>query len=57
MKFSPVFSPLHQGHQQLIGSAQFGRSPKVSQSFFNHFEHLGKGFSLYAGETFEVCVL
>ena len=57
MKFRSVFSPVHQGHQQLIGSAQFGRSPKVTQSFFNDFEHLFKRFALYASETLEICIL
>ena len=46
MKFRSIFSPVHQGHQQLIGSAQFRWSPEVSQPFLNHFEHLIEGFAL-----------
>ncbi len=29
MKFYSVFSPAHQGRQQLIHATQFGRSPEV----------------------------
>jgi hypothetical protein len=57
MKFGSIFSPVHQGHQQLIGSAQFRRPPEVTQPFLYDFEHLFKGCSLYASETFEIRVL
>src|SRR5690349_9807643 len=57
MKFSSVFSPVHQGHQQLIRPTQFRRSPEVTQPFLNDFEHLFKRFSLYACQTFEIRVL
>ena len=56
MKLRSIFSPVHQGHQQLIGSAQLRRSSKATQSFLNDLAHLLKGFSLYAGKTLEVCV-
>jgi hypothetical protein len=55
MKFSSILSPVHQGHQQLIGSAQFRRPPKVTQPFLNNFQHLLKGFSLDTRETLEIC--
>ena len=57
MKFGSVFSPVHQGHQQLIGPAQFRRSPEIAQSFFNDLEHLRKGFSLHARKPLEIRVL
>lgn len=56
IKFRWIFSPVHQGHQQLIGSTQLWRSPEVSQSFHNDCEYLLKGFSLYACQAFEICV-
>ena len=46
MKFSSIFSPVHQSQQQLIGSAQFRWSPEVSQPFFDDCEHLFEGFAL-----------
>ena len=57
MKFRSIFSPVHQGHQQLIGSAQLRWSPEGTQSLLHYFEHLRKGFSLYTSETLEICVL
>ena len=57
MKFRSVFSPIHQGHQQLIGSAKFGWSPKVGQPFLHDFEHLAKGVSLDTRQSLELCIL
>lgn len=57
MKLGSLFAPVHQGHQELIGSAQFGRPSKVAQGLCNHFEHQLKGFSLYSGQTFEFAIL
>ena len=57
MKFGSILSPVHQGHQQLIGSAQFRRSPEIAQPFFNDLQHLFKCFSLYACKTLEIRVL
>jgi hypothetical protein len=57
MRFRSIFSPVHQGHQQLIGSAQFGRLPKATQPLFRDLEHLCKGFSLYTCETLETPIL
>jgi hypothetical protein len=48
MKFRSVFSPVHQDHQQLIGSAQLGGSTKVSQSFLDDSKHLIESFALDA---------
>jgi hypothetical protein len=57
MKFGSILSPVHQGHQQLIRSAQFRRSPKIAQPLFNDLQHLFKCFSLYARKTLEIRVL
>ena len=56
MKLGPVFSPVHQGHQQLIRSAQLRWSPEVSQPFLHDCEHLFEGFALYTRQPFEVTV-
>jgi hypothetical protein len=56
MKFGPILTPVHQGQQQLVRSAQFGRSAEVSQTFFDHGQHLFKGLSLDARQPFEVRV-
>jgi hypothetical protein len=54
MKFRSIFSPVHQGHQQLIGSVKFRGSSEVSQPFFNDCKHLIEGFALDARQSFEV---
>ena len=56
MKLCPIFTLVHQGHQQLVGSTQFAWPAKVSQAFFNHFQHQFKGFALDASQSFEVTV-
>jgi hypothetical protein len=45
MELYPIFMPVHQVHQQLVGSAQVRRSAKVSQAFFNHLEHQFEDFA------------
>jgi hypothetical protein len=57
MKFRSIFSPVHQRHQQLIGSAQFWRSAEVTQSVLKNLEHFFKSCFRYACETLEICVL
>ncbi len=44
IKLRSILTSVHQGHQQLVRSAQFG-SAKVSQACFDHFQHLFKGLS------------
>jgi len=56
MKFGSILSPVRRGHQQPIGAAQLGRSPKVMQASFNVWEYYFKGSSLYACQTLETHV-
>jgi hypothetical protein len=53
MKFGSILAPIHQCHQQLIGLAQFGW-PTELPAFVNYGQHLIKGFSLNAGQSFEI---
>ena len=53
-KFYSIFSPVHQSHQQLLGSAQFGWSPKVLYTFLDDCKHLIESFALDTGSPFEV---
>jgi len=39
MKFGSIFAPVHQGHQELIGSTQLWWSSKLPKLFLNNFEH------------------
>jgi hypothetical protein len=57
MKLGPILSPVHQSHQQLIGPAQFRRSPEITHPFLYYFEHPFNGFSLYAGQPLEIRAL
>ena len=56
MKLGPVFSPVHQGHQELIRSTQFWRSAEITEALFNHFQQQIKGFALDARQAFEICI-
>lgn len=56
MKLRSVFALVHQGHEQLVGSAQFRWSAKVSQPFFDDREHLIESFALDTSQPFEITI-
>ncbi len=56
MKLGAIFSPVHQGQQQLIGPFQLGRAPESGQFLFEHLDHQPEGLVFNTGQTFEVFV-
>lgn len=49
MKFRPELTPVNQGQQQLIGTAQSGGPAEITQPHFNGTQHFSEGTTLYAG--------
>jgi hypothetical protein len=54
MKLSSIFSPIHQGHQQLICPAQLGRTPKAGHLAFHYADHLLERLMLNSCQSFEI---
>ena len=46
MNLRSIFSPVHQGQQQRIGSAQLGRPAEVWQPSCDDCQHLLEGLAL-----------
>ena len=56
MKFSPVFTPVHQSHKQLISPAQLWRTAKISYFFLYFFQHDIENITLNANCSLEIRV-
>ena len=56
MELGPILTPIHQGHQQLIRSAQLGRSAKVPQAPLQDRHHLIEHAPAHAGQAFEIAI-
>ena len=57
MKFGAILTPVHQGHQQLIGSAQTGWPAKVPQVSHHYGQHLFIDSPADTGQPFKFCIL
>ncbi len=57
MKLGPILTPVHQGHQQLIRSAQLGRLAKIAQVPLQDCQHLFEDASANTGQSFEITIL
>ena len=56
MKLSAIFSPIHQGHQQLVCPAQLRWTSKVGQLAFQYSHHFLEGLMLYSCQPLEVSI-
>jgi predicted RNase H-like HicB family nuclease len=56
MKFSPVFTPIHQSHEKLINPAQFWRTAKLSYILLYFLQHNIENITLNADCSFEIYV-
>jgi hypothetical protein len=56
MKLGTIFSPVHQRHQQLVCSAQLGRSPKIGHLRFQHANHLSESMVFDSRQPLEVFI-
>jgi hypothetical protein len=56
VELGAILAPVHQGHQELVGSGAFGGSAEIAPfgTVFQSVEHFVEGFRLDAGESFEV---
>ncbi len=57
MKFGAILTPVHQSHQQLIGSAQIGGPAKVPQVSLHYGQHLLIYTPADTGQPFKFCIL
>jgi hypothetical protein len=56
IKSGAIFSPAHQRNQQLIRSAQLGRTSKTWHLSFQHSNHLSEGVVFDPCQLFEVFI-
>ena len=53
MERGAIFSPIHQGQQELIAATQFRWPAKIAQSLFDYRFHLLEGAAFNSSRSFE----